>query len=299
MELNTLEVTEQPEGFRFTSIRELVNQTLNEKFDRPVNTAGIPSGFKELDEALGGFQKGRMYTLAVKPGMGKTAFLLSLANNMAVKNDHTVAIFSSERSDVKMTRRLIESETGMSVQKLQSGDLKPSEKDHMLSLLSNIAKARIFIDDTRGLSIGTFAKNLQHLCKTEQPDLVIIDYLELLNSSQQNQDDLPARYAQIMENIRAIADNLQVPVLLFSQSAGHINGNLNGERAPMQMLPAFLREHTDVLMFLHRRYTLPGGVKKSGSNLIDLFVSDMQNPGEEKVASLQFIESTAKFTDPV
>ncbi len=299
MELNTLEVTEQPEGFRFTSIRELVNQTLNETFGSLKDTPGVSSGFKKLDKALGGFQKGKMYTVAVKPGMGKTAFLLSLANNMAVKNDHTVAIFSSERSNVKMTRRLIESETGMSVQKLQSGDLRPSEKDHMLSVLSNIAKAKIFIDDTQGLSIGTFAKNLQYFCKLEQPDLVIIDYLELLHSGQQGEQDMPSRYAQMMENIKGIASNLQVPVLLFSQSAGNINGGYASGRPPLKVLPDFLNEHSDVLMLLHRKHVLSGSNGSAGGNPVELIISMQQHEGEEVVVPLQFIESTAKFTDPV
>lgn len=298
MELNTLEVTEQPEGFRFTSIRELVNQTLNETFGSLKDTSGVSSGFKKLDKALGGFQKGRMYTVAVKPGMGKTAFLLSLANNMAVKNDHTVAIFSSERSNVKMTRRLIESETGMSVQKLQSGDLRPSEKDHMLSILSNIAKAKIFIDDTQGLSIGTFAKNLQHFCKLEHPDLVIIDYLELLHSGQQGDDDMPSRYAQMMENIKGIASNLQVPVLLFSQSAGNINGGYVSGRPTLKLLPDFLKEHSDVFMLLHRKHVLSESNGSAGGNPVELIISPRQHEDEEVVVPLQFIESTAKFTDP-
>jgi replicative DNA helicase len=77
--------------------------------------------------------------------MGKTAFLLSIANNMAIKNNYTVAIFSAERSNQKMTNRIIESETGMSLDKLQHGSFKASEMDHMHSLLSSIAKANIFL----------------------------------------------------------------------------------------------------------------------------------------------------------
>ncbi len=298
MELNTLEVTEQPEGFRFTSIRDLVNQTLNENFTESSGTEGIASGFKKLDQVLGGFRKGKMYTIAVKPGMGKTAFLLSLANNMAVKNNLSVAIFSSERSNIKMTRRLIESETGMSVDKLTSGMLKPSEKDHMLSLLSNIANANIFIDDTQGLSVGTFAKNLMHLCRKQKPDLVIVDYLELLDAGKDD-EELPLRYTRVMENFRAIAARLEVPVLMFSQSVVHTNGYLSKERPALKILPDFLKEHSDVLMLLHRKYAYAGSGQTPQDSLVDLIVTFKDQFDKEQVVPLQFIESTAKFTDPI
>ena len=298
MELNTLEVTEQPEGFRFTSIRDLVNQTLNENFGDLSTTEGVYSGFKKLDEVLGGFKKGKIYTIAVKPGMGKTAFLLSLANNMAVKNNHSVAIFSAERSDVKMTKRLIESETGMSVEKLKSGALKPKERDHMLSLLSNIAKANIFIDDTQGLSLGGFAKNLQYLCTLEQPDLVMIDYLELLDAANK-EEDMAVQYGRIMENISAIAAKLNVPVLIFSQSVGHTNGYLSDERPSLKVLPDFLKQHSDVLMLLHRSNVFPGNGQDSRKDLIELVITSNGQSEQETVVPLQFIESTAKFVDPM
>lgn len=296
MELNTLEITEQPEGFRFTSIRDLVNRTLNQNFGKNLTPDGVPSGFKELDKTLGGFQKGQLYMIAVKPGMGKTAFLLSLTNNMAIKDDYSVAIFSSERSNVKMTNRLIESETGMSLDKLQSGRLKDSEKDHMLSLLGNIAKAKILIDDTPALSINLLSEKIRHLKQLQHVDLIIIDYLELLTTGISGNEERPAQLKRIAEQIRSVARETQVPVLLFSQSAAHINGVMSGNRPSMDALPEFVKYGPDVLMFLHRNmYTSDKPVKPL--NTAELMVLRKNESDQETVIPLSFIESIAKFTD--
>ncbi len=296
MELNTLEITEQPEGYRFTSIRDLVNRTLNQNFGKNLTPDGVPSGFKELDRALGGFQAGQLYMIAVKPGMGKTAFLLSLANNMAIKDDYAVAIFSSERSNIKMTNRLIESETGMSLDKLQSGKLKDSEKEHMLSLLGNIAKAKIYIDDTPALLVDVLSEKIRHLKRMQHVDLIIIDYLELLTAGIPDNEDRPAQLRRIVERIRSVARETQVPVLLFSQSVTHGNGFMSDRRPSMDVLPEFVKNSPDVLMLLHRK-VYPAGKPVKQGNTVELLITQRDVPGQETVIPLSFIESIAKFTD--
>lgn len=297
MELNTLEITEQPEGFRFTSIRDLVNRALNQNFGTSLTSEGVSTGFKELDRALGGFQKGQVYTIAVKPGMGKTAFLLSLANNIAIKDNYSVAIFSSERPNIKMTNRLIESETGMSLNKLQSGSLKDSEKEHVFSLLNSIAKARIYIDDTPALSSEDFSEKIRKFGDLQHLDLVIIDYLELLTTGIHGAEDRPAQLARIVQDIRAIARELHLPVLLFSQSAGYVNGYKSAGRPALNALPGFLKDHSDVLMLLHRNDVFPINKTDENQNAVELIVGWKGASNTELVIPLGFIESLAKFTD--
>ncbi len=298
METNTLEITELPEGLGFTSIRALVNQTLNKDFGLNLPAEGIPSGFRELDKAIGGFKKGQMYTIAVKPGMGKTAFLLSIANNMAIKDTYSVAIFSSERSNIKMTNRLIESETGMSLNRLQSGKFKDSERDHMLSLLSSIAKAKIYIDDTPALAVEELRIKAGKLCGLHKVDLIIVDYLELLTTALAGEGDPSVRLAGIMNEIKAMAQELNTPVILFSQSAGHTNSLIPAGRPSMGAMPAFLREESDVLMVLHRNDAFPvaGSQQPIGSS-VELIVAKTTEPDREVVVPLHFIESIAKFAD--
>ncbi len=291
-----MEITEQPEGLRFTRIRDLVNRTLNQNFGENLTPGGVPSGFNELDKATGGFHKGQIYTIAVRPGMGKTAFLLSLANNMAVKENYSVAIFSSERSNIKMTNRLIESETGMSLSKLQSGELKESEKDHVLSLLSNIAKAKIYIDDTPAMRVEDLCSNIRGLGQLPAVDLVIVDYLELLTTNVVEGEERPAQLARIMQKVSEVARELDIPVLFFSQSAGTQNGKGYTGASSTDKLPDFLKDHSDVLMLLNRNDAFP--IKKaSGRHAVELLVRKKEGQDKDLVVPLRFIESIAKFTD--
>lgn len=297
METNTLEITEQPEGLGFTSIRELVNQTLKKNFGNKLPSDGASTGFAALDKATGGLQKGQLYTIAVRPGMGKTAFLLSLTNNMAVKDDYSVAIFSSERSNIKMTNRLIESETGMSLDKLQSGTFKDSERDHMLSLLSNIAKAKIYLDDTPALSVELLAKKAKYLKEQHQIDVIIVDYLELLTTGDVDGDDRSMQFVNMVKSVKSLASELDLPVLLFSQVTVPVNGKT--PRPAISDLPDYIQRDSDVLMMLHRNDAFPQPENNKGKNAVELVVKTNQSGGaqEEVVLPMTFIESIAKFAD--
>lgn len=296
MEQNTLEITERSEVFEFASIRELVNQTLRKNFGENKVFNGLSTGFRDLDKIITGFRKGQLTTIAVKPGMGKTALLLSIAHNIAVKNNHAVAIFSSERSNLKITNRLIESETGMSLEKLVKGNLKDSEKDHMLSLVSNIAKANIFLDDTPALSADELIRKSRQLKISHNVELIIIDYLELLTTSIIDTDSREEQLNKIVTVIKDIAVELNVPVVLFSQIPGYYDAN-RPQRPSLKELPVFLSELSDVVLFLHRSdlYAQPQGEEKS--NLVEVVVSKNDQHRQEETVNLRFIESLAKFTD--
>ncbi len=296
MDKNSLEITEQPEGLGFISMRELVNQTLRQNFGSKQKPGYVPSGFKELDKKLGGFKNGQLYTIAVKPGMGKTAFLLSLTNNMAIKDEYSVAIFSSERSNIKVTNRLIESETGMSLDKLQAGGFKDSEKDHVFSVLSNIAKAKIFIDDTPALSVDALIKKAKQLKKMHAADILIIDYLELLTTSLTDTENRPAQLSGIMKKLHEMARDINLPVLLFTQITGPVNGVQPASGQALGALPAFLNEKSDVLMILHRNDT---GMRplQAGKSAVELQIINKENMDEEIMLPLNFIGSIAKFAD--
>jgi replicative DNA helicase len=297
MEQNTLEVTEQPEVFSFTGIRELVNETLKTEIGQSPSLIGLSTGFRALDETIGGIQKGQVTTIAVKPGMGKTAFLLSLANNMAIRNNYAVAIFSAERSSQKMTSRLIESETGMSVEKLQTGKLKASEMDHMHSLVNGIAKARIFLDDTPQLGAAELISKCRQLKARHEVDLIIVDYLELLSIPQAVEDSRVEELSHVMQQIKDIAQELNTPVLLFSQMPGVFPGFGSAPRPALQDLPDFVSEGSDVVLFLHRSDLDPRQSRTPGKARVEVIVAKHQDPDRQGIVPLAFIESLSKFTD--
>ncbi len=296
MDPNTLEVTEQPEVFAFTSIRELVNETLQKDFGKNLGLSGVSSGFKALDAITGGFQKGQLVTVAVRPGMGKTAFLLSVANNLAIKNNYSVAIFSAERSSQKMTNRIIESETGMSLEKLQKASLKASERDHMLSLVSGIAKASIFLDDTPSLTIEALVRKCGQLKLRHKADLIIIDYLELISSLEGNFGNRAEELSVVVKGIKEMAAELNIPVLLFSQIPSAFPG-FGQPRPDIRDVPVYLSEHSDTVLFLHRSDLVPGKEKTNGKAHVELVVAKHNDPERQVVLPLAYIESIAKFTD--
>lgn len=299
MEENTLEVTERSEVFEFTSLREMVNQTLQQNFGENPVFNGLSSGFRDIDKVISGFKKGELITVGVNAGMGKTAFMLSLANNIAIKNKHSIAIFSPERSSAKITNRLIESETGMSLSKLKNGKLNPREKDHMISLVSNIAKSNVYLDDTPNIFADELMKKSRQLKINQNIELIIIDYLELLGAHSLEADSREEQLSTIVHQIKDIARELNVPVVLFSQIPGNFNG-LNSTRPSLKNIPVFLAELSDVVMFLHRTdlFAQPsnGGDHKQ-QNLVDVIIGKYQDRNEEVVVPVRFIESLAKFTD--
>ncbi len=298
MEQNTLEVTERSEVFEFASLRDLVNQALHQNFGEIQLSNGLTTGFRDLDNIIKGFRKGELTTIAVKPGMGKTALMLSIANNLAIKNNHSVAIFSSERSSTKITNRLIESETGMSLDKLIKGNMRPSEKDHMYSLVSQIAKANIFMDDTQQLSVEELFQKARQLKISNNIELIIVDYLELLNTTQTDTGNRQEELNIIVHTLKSIAIELNIPVLLFSQIPGHYPSNVV-QRPALKDVPVFLSELSDVVMFLHRvdLITRPNGSEKRPGDLVELIVGKYSDQKNESIVELRYIESLAKFTD--
>jgi len=294
MEQNTLEIKEQEGVFEFTRIRELVNQTLNQDFGGPAIGNQISTGFHLLDKVIGGFNKGMLHTVAVKPGMGKTAFLLSVANNLAIRNQFSLAIFSSERSGQKITTRLIESETGMSVDRLLNGQMKASERDHAHSLVGGIAKAEIFLDDTPSLSVQELVKRLRQLKLKRQIDLVIVDYLELLTTSGNYDDSRQEQLSAVVLKLKDVAQELNLPVLLFSQISAPV-GLL--QKPSVKDLPVYLTDLSDALMILHRGDMQLRGSNGANEKSVELIIVKHPNISDQVSVQLAFIESLAKFVD--
>lgn len=298
MDINTIDATERETVFAFASIRDLVNQTL--KITTPSIhpiSQGLTTGFQKIDQIISGFHKGQLTTIAVRPGMGKTAFLLSFVNNLAIKNNFTVAVFSAERSSEKMTSRLIETETGMSVEKLKRGSLKDSERDHMMSMVNNIAKAKIYLDDTPALSIDEFVKKSRQLKILHNVDIIFVDYLELLTTSIIDSDSRNEQLSKIVHGIKEMAAELNLPIVLFSQMP-QVFEAAPKTRPSVKDLPVFLAELSDVAMILHRPGSYPDSTAEQQSKgMVELVVVRNGQNDDISVVPLRFVESIAKFVD--
>lgn len=295
MKENAPELTEQLEVFEFVSIGEVINQTLQKNIKQKYTPNCLPTGFSEIDKVISGLQKGQLITIAVKPGMGKTAFLLSLVNNVAIKYDYSVAIFSSERSNQKIASRLIESETGMSINKLMANDLRSSEKDRLHTILSNIAKARIMMDDTPSLICDELEKKARQLKLNHNIDLILIDYLELLNSGVSEFETREEQLSNIVNRIKSLAKELNLPIVLFSQYNNIKNRSNSLDKPTIVDIPVFLSELSDVVMFLNRAGFIDSSNK--AEEVVEMIIAKYNNQNHNTFVPLKYIDSIAKFTD--
>ncbi|HBW86485.1 MAG TPA: replicative DNA helicase, partial [Crocinitomicaceae bacterium] len=220
-ESGLFQIAENNMSKQVASMQNVVREAIQEIEKAAQNSdgiSGVPTGFFELDKITSGWQRSDMVVLAARPGMGKTAFVLSMARNTAVDYGMGVAIFSLEMSSVQLVKRLIASESRLSAEKLRKGDLKDYEFQQLHSRISKLATAPIFIDDTPGISIFDFRAKCRRLKAQHNIDLIIIDYLQLIIPTHSRaSDSMVQQVTEISRALKGMARELDVPVLALSQ----------------------------------------------------------------------------------
>jgi len=286
------EITEQLEVSSFESIESLVAKALRPKEPQGKKQVTPCFGFKNLDKITGGLVKGRLITLAARPSTGKTAFLLSVITNIAIKQNFQVALFSAERTGPSFAKRLIEGETGTSLENIKKSSLKYSELDKLETLVNNISKAGILVDDKPTITVAEIVSKTKILKERKQVDVVMIDYLELLasNETKLHPDD---SLAKAVFDLKKLAQDLDLPILLFSQMQ---TGRGFMDKPTINETPVALSEISDTMMFLHRNYMVNG---LNGQEAKNARIIVSKSPGLEKEVELpvSFIETTGKFVD--
>ncbi len=192
---------------------------IEEQFNNRDSVSGVPTGFKDLDEKTNGLHGGEMFIVAARPSMGKTSFGMNIVENVALREQRPVAVFSLEMSSLALVQRLLCSQAGIDMNKMRSGFL--SEKrdfPRLTQAASRLAEAKIFIDDTPSLSIMAMRAKARRLKKQHNIELIAIDYLQLMRSeSRRAQDNRQQEVAEISSGLKAIAKELNVPVLVLAQ----------------------------------------------------------------------------------
>jgi replicative DNA helicase len=212
---------------------------------------GVPSGFKELDHLLGGFQKSDLIIIAARPSMGKTALALSIARNAAVANNVPVAVFSIEMSSMQLVIRLLSSEARIDQQKLRTGRITQEEDRWIVSGLSRLSNAPIFIDDSPMLTIMELRAKCRRLKAEHQIQMVIVDYLQLITAPKS--DSREREISQISASLKQIAKELDIPVLALAQ----LNRSVENRTDKRPMLSDLresgsIEQDADVVMFVNR-----------------------------------------------
>jgi replicative DNA helicase len=218
--------------------------------------SGIPTGFEKLDKVTSGWQPSDLIIIAARPGMGKTAFVLSMARNMAIDFKQPVALFSLEMSSVQLITRLISSETGLSSEKLRTGKLEKHEWEQLSTKVKDLEKAPLYIDDTPSLSIFDLRAKARRLSSQHGIKLIIVDYLQLMTAGGGGKGggNREQEISTISRNLKALAKELNVPVIALSQLSRAVETRGSSKRPLLSDLreSGAIEQDADIVSFIYR-----------------------------------------------
>lgn len=280
-------------------IKEAIRE-IEEAGKREDALAGIPSGFTRLDRLTSGWQKAELVIIAARPSMGKTAFALSMARNMAVEHGKSVAIFSCEMSSVQLVNRLIIAETDISGEKIKNGRLSEEEWKQLDARIKKLVQAPIYIDDTPAISVFELRAKCRRLMAQRKLDIVIVDYLQLM-SGPENAGSREQEVSNISRSLKSIAKELNVPILALSQ----LNRSVEMRGGTKRPLLSDLRESgaieqdADMVVFIHRQEKFGFVTFEDGSStkgIAEIILAKNRNGPIDDV-KLRFREEKAQFVD--
>ena len=304
-EQSLFEVSESHIRKNYDKMSALMHQAVNEiqlRKDRKDGLTGVPSGFTELDRNTAGWQPSDLVIIAGRPGMGKTAFVVSALRNAAIDHKIPVAIFSLEMSSVQLVNRLISSEAELPSSKIKRGDLANHEWEQMIHKTRELSEAPIFIDDTPGLSILELRAKCRRLASQHGVKLIIIDYLQLMSGeSNKSMGNREQEIASISRALKGIAKELNVPVLALSQLSRAVEVRGGDKRPQLSDLreSGSIEQDADMVMFLYRPEYYGLDFDEDGmplKGLGELIIAKHRN-GSLDTVKLKFINQFTKFVD--
>ena len=262
--------------------------------------SGVPTGFYALDKVTAGWQKSDMIVIAARPAMGKTAFVLSMARNIAVDHNQGVAIFSLEMSSVQLVKRLISSETRIPAEKLRKGDLRDDEFQQLHSRITKLATAPIYIDDTPGISIFDLRAKCRRLKMQYDIQIVIIDYLQLMTAgNSKGGGNREQEISSISRSIKEIAKELAIPIIALSQLSRSVEQR-GGDKKPILSdlrESGAIEQDADIVSFIYRPEYYGLNTDEDGNSNIgvgEIIIAKHRNGALENVR-LRFIKEFARF----
>lgn len=255
---------------------------------------GVPTGYKDIDDKLAGLQASDLLILAARPSMGKTAFALNLAHNVALSG-HAVLIFSLEMSKEQLVDRLLSMESGVDAWALRTGNLTDSDFEKIGQAMGTLSEAKIFIDDTPGITVSDLRTKARREAHRNPIGLVIVDYLQLMSGGSRfgGEGNRVQEISEISRGLKGIARELKVPVLSLSQLSRSVES-----RSPQIPQLSDLRESgsieqdADVVAFIYREdYYNPETERK---NITDILIKKHRN-GPTGTVELHFDREKQRF----
>lgn len=260
---------------------------------------GVPTGFEELDKMTSGWQKSDLIILAARPGMGKTAFALSLARN-AAKSGKPVAIFSLEMSNLQLVQRLIAMDSEIDSRKLRNGQLEEYEWEKLQKSVESMSEVPIFIDDTPGINIFELRAKCRRLKNNHDIEFILIDYLQLMNGApNKGKGNREQEISQISRSLKGLAKELNVPVISLSQLSRAVETRGGDKKPQLSDLreSGAIEQDADIVMFIFRPdYYDLGEDLDQPQDMAEIIISKHRN-GSLGSVNLRFIKEYVKFVE--
>ena len=262
---------------------------------------GVGSGFTELDRITSGWQKSDLVIIASRPGMGKTAFALTMARNAAIDFKKPVAVFSLEMSSIQLVTRLMSSETEIPQEKLRKGTMEDHEWAQLNARITPLIEAPLFIDDTAALSIFDLRAKCRRLKAHHDIQMIIVDYLQLMQGSQDTRGNREQEISSISRALKTLAKELDVPVIALSQLSRASEKRSAAAKPILSDLreSGSIEQDADMVMFIYRPEYYKIDVDESGDStagVAEIIIAKNRN-GPLKDIRIKFVSKYAKFVD--
>ena len=281
----------------FVPIRQVVMNAMDKIEISAKNrgsVTGIPTGFTDLDYRTAGMQPSDLVLIAARPSMGKTAFVLNIAQHVAFKQNLPVAIFSLEMSKEQLVNRMFSLESSVDAQKLRTGQLNDQEWERLIESAGVIGRSNLMIDDTPGISISELRSKCRKMKLEKGLSMIIIDYLQLMSGSGRS-DSRQQEISDISRSLKAVARELSVPVLALSQLSRAVE-----QRPDHRPMLSDLRESgaieqdADVVMFIYRDDYYNHDTEKKGVS--EIIIAKQRN-GPIGTVELAWLPEYTKFAN--
>ena len=306
VEQKILEIGEERVSASIPTMKEMVNDAITSIEQLVANKGGITglsTGFHVLDNMTSGLHAGEMFVIAARPSMGKTALAMNIAEHVALDAGQPVAVFSLEMSSPQLVQRLLCSRARVDSKKLRDGFIGKQELGSISSAAGLLSKAKMFVDDTPGLSILELRAKARRLHNREGIKLVVIDYLQLLRSNTRRaQDNRQIEIAEISSGVKALAKELKIPVIVLAQ----LNRNPESRTGDSKGRPRLsdlresgsIEQDADVVALLVREkyYAEDEEARKEAEGKATLIIAKQRN-GPTGDVPLTFLEDYTRFED--
>lgn len=297
-EKNILEVSSRSNAGAFQAIKDVlidVYENIEQLHQNNADVTGIPTGYRDLDRITSGFQRNDLIIIAARPSVGKTAFALNIAQNVATTTDENVAIFSLEMGADQLVSRMLCAEGNIDSQRLRTGNLEAEDWGKLTMAMGSLSNTGIYIDDSPGIRVSEIRSKCRRLKQEHGLSMIIIDYLQLIQGTVGSNENRQQEVSEISRSLKGLARELNVPLIALSQLSRGVEQRQD-KRPMMSDLreSGSLEQDADIVGFLYRDDYYDD--ESEQQNIIEIIISKQRN-GPTGTVELAFVKEYNKFVD--